>query len=506
MRGQQKPIGQAWLRNELRLPVPEPAVESYVVAGSRRTESWGDHTREYYPSHYAINDSVVSHLRFALRHEAFDLRLLISALKTIDPVVLEKWQRGEPTGAYSRRIWYLYETFTGRTLDLINVKAGNYVGLLDSRKHFVSSHKRSRRHRIVDNLLGGPGLCPIVRRTRRLDKQIDARLDIKCRLLLRGYDPSILTRAVNYLYTKETRSSFAIEGETASASRAKKFVAALSRAAEFPATSKDALVALQGSIVDPRYVAGDWRDIQVFVGQTVAGFREHVHYIAPRPEDVPTLMDAWNLLTERTLKSSLHPVLAAAIVAFSFVFIHPFDDGNGRIHRFLIHHVLAARGFTPRAAIFPVSAAILRNQHEYDTVLESFSGPLANFVKWKWTRRREVLVENETVDLYRYFDATRFAEFLFDRINDTLHVDLQDELEFITLFDKALKSIRSVVDMPDRRASLFVRLCMQNGGKISRRKRKLFGELTDSEISQMERKILSIIGKEQIAELRASGL
>ena len=59
MSGQQKPIGQAWLRNELRLPVPEPAIESYVVAGSRRTESSGDHTREYYPSHYAINDSVV---------------------------------------------------------------------------------------------------------------------------------------------------------------------------------------------------------------------------------------------------------------------------------------------------------------------------------------------------------------------------------------------------------------------------------------------------------------
>ena len=503
MSGQKQPIGQAWLRNEFGLPVPEPAVESYVVAGSRRTESRGDHTREYYPSHYAINDSVVSHLRFALRHEAFDLRLLISALKSIDPIVLEEWQRREPTGAYSRRIWYLYETFTGRTLDLMNVKTGNYVSLLNPHKHFVDSHKRSRRHRIVDNLLGGPELCPFVRRTRQLDKQIDAQLDTKCRLLLQSYDPSILTRAVNYLYTKETRSSFAIEGETATASRARKFVAALSRAEEFRATSKDALITLQGSIVDPRYAAEDWRNIQVFIGQTVAGFREHVHFIAPRPEDVPALMDAWKLLTQRTLKSSLHPVVAAAIVAFSFVFIHPFDDGNGRIHRFLIHHVLTARGFTPRSAIFPVSAAILRNQHEYDTVLESFSSPLSNFVRWKWTPRREILVENETVDLYRYFDATKFAEFLFDRIGDTLHKDLQDELEFITIFDKALKLVRSVVDMPDRKASLFVRLCMQNGGKISRKKRNRFEELSDAEISKMERSVLSVIGRHSVTEQRA---
>jgi Fic family protein len=33
-------------------------------------------------------------------------------------------------------------------------------------------------------------------------------------------------------------------------------------------------------------------------------------------------------------------VLAAAMVAFGFVFMHPFVDGNGRIHRYLTHHVL----------------------------------------------------------------------------------------------------------------------------------------------------------------------
>ncbi|HIP51694.1 MAG TPA: hypothetical protein EYG94_06355 [Campylobacterales bacterium] len=32
------------------------------------------------------------------------------------------------------------------------------------------------------------------------------------------------------------------------------------------------------------------------------------------------------------------------MIAFSFVYIHPLEDGNGRIHRYLIHHVLAERG------------------------------------------------------------------------------------------------------------------------------------------------------------------
>ena len=50
-----------------------------------------------------------------------------------------------------------------------------------------------------------------------------------------------------------------------------------------------ALVRLQGDIVDPRYAAADWRDFQNFVGVTVQGYREEVHFICPRPEDVPSL-------------------------------------------------------------------------------------------------------------------------------------------------------------------------------------------------------------------------
>jgi hypothetical protein len=63
-----------------------------------------------------------------------------------------------------------------------------------------------------------------------------------------------------------------------------RFVAALKAAPGFKA-NKESLVRMQGDIVDPRYAAKDWRDFQNFVGETVRGYREEVHFIGPRPQD-----------------------------------------------------------------------------------------------------------------------------------------------------------------------------------------------------------------------------
>jgi hypothetical protein len=49
-----------------------------------------------------------------------------------------------------------------------------------------------------------------------------------------------------------------------------------------------ALIRLQGKIVDPRYAAQGWRTFQNFVGDTVGGYREKVHFICPRPRWYPT--------------------------------------------------------------------------------------------------------------------------------------------------------------------------------------------------------------------------
>jgi hypothetical protein len=135
-------------------------------------------------------------------------------------------------------------------------------------------------------------------------------------------------------------------------------------------------------------------------------------------------MDGWMKMAAQLDKGGVDPVVAAAAVAFGFVFIHPFEDGNGRIHRFLIHHVLSRLGFTPPGLLFPVSAAMLRDRRGYDAVLEGFSRSIAPFIDYRINGDSLMDVLNNTAGLYRFWDATAFAEYLYATIEETVRRDL----------------------------------------------------------------------------------
>ncbi len=485
------PIGQIALHRKLQTQQPLPSVQSFIAASGRRTHERDAGTEEFYPPQYRTADTLIGHLKFALKHEALHLGIITDTLAAIGARQLTDWVRREPTGKYSRRAWFLYETLLQNTLDLPDTAAGNYVDALDEKRHYSASGQNSARHRVRNNLFGSAAFCPTLRRTPRLEAMRAAHLDAKAVALTQRYDPETLARAVSYLYTKETRSSFALEGETPGPQREERFLRALQQAAAFR-PDKSSLVHLQNSIVDPRYAEQEWRPIQNFVGETVHGYEERVHFICPRPQDVPLLMQGWMHMTERLLMSDLDAVLAAAVSAFSFVFIHPFEDGNGRIHRFLLHSTRARRRYGPRGVVLPVSAAILRQRHLYDQALEAFSKPILAGIEWAFTSSGGIEVFNQTAPLYQYFDATPQAEFLYDRIAEAIEVDLKKDLDFLSIYDACLSAVRTVVDMPDRRASLLVRLCLQNRGRLSQAKRPLFPELSTEEIARIEQSIQAL--------------
>ena len=109
-----------------------------------------------------------------------------------------------------------------------DVKQGNYIDLLDPEQYYtVTPARRVRRQRINDNLLGDGRFCPTIRRTDILRGFEAIDLPEGCRKVVLGYSSELLKRAVSYLYSKETKSSFEIEHITPSSTRTERFVTML---------------------------------------------------------------------------------------------------------------------------------------------------------------------------------------------------------------------------------------------------------------------------------------
>lgn len=138
--------------------------------------------------------------------------------------------------------------------------------------------------------------------------------------------------------------------------------------------------------------------------------------------------------------------------------------------------------------LFPLSAVILRNSNEYDQALESFSRPLSELIRdYRINDRGEMIVEQETADYYKFIDFTPIAERLYQWVEETIHTDLEKELDFLSRYDAIRESVKQVVDLPDKELDLFIRCVRQNGGTLSKLKRESwFHMLSDQEISQME--------------------
>ena len=140
------------------------------------------------------------------------------------------------------------------------------------------------------------------------------------------------------------------------------------------ALSEERFVELQNAVVEPRWMEASYRLEQNWLG-TDLGYRKKVDFVPPRPEDVRSLMDGLVEMSDADPRTTgvIDPVVAAGMISFGFVFVHPFKDGNGRLHRYLIHEQLATAGFVPRGIILPVSAVILANLERYQSALEQFS-------------------------------------------------------------------------------------------------------------------------------------
>jgi hypothetical protein len=485
-------VGYTKLIQEYNLAVIPNWHQSTISDGpASRRESAGGLVQENFRKDYEPDGELDAQLEFAFKYDGINLLILTKLFKVIARESVTQYVLSKPTGKNARRVWYLYELLMGSRLEISDLEQGGYIDLIDAGQYYTAPNRKVQRQRIHDNLLGDARFCPTVRRTQKLKRFEQSDLGERCRQIMEEYPLELLKRALSYLYTKESKSSFEIEHIKPLAARTERFVSLLQMAEREDFFQRDALIELQNHIVEERFRDRDFRATQNYVGESVSWQNERVHFVSPKPADLNQLMIGMFSSHKRMGDPSIHPVIHAAIIAFGFVFMHPFDDGNGRIHRFLIHNILSRRGFTPSRIMFPVSAVMLKRREDYDASLEAFSRSLMPLIDYTLDEQGRLTVQNETADYYRYIDLTAQTEALFEFINETIEVELVEELRFLMHYDKAKLAIQEIVDMPDRLIDLFIRFCNQNHGKLSKRKRdEFFAMLTDEEVAKLERAAL----------------
>ena len=483
-------IGSAWLREKYKIFRYQLTHVSLIGSRSKIETDENGNVEEVYPPQYAPDsDSTLSHLEFLLKYDDLNFDFLKTVFEKITVEDVLAYIQLKPKGSYERRIGYLYEFLIGAKIPVQDLGKGNYVDLIDSQRYLTGKVVKNSRWLINDNLLGNADFCPIVRRTKHLDTLLKEDYQKRIENLSHEFPPDIFYRAVNYLYTKETRSSYQIEKEKPTLERVNLFVSLLEKAGEQSSNiliSEKNLTVLQNEIVDPRYAANGYRSFQNYIGQTTFNYKEIIHYICPPPEYVYSLMSG--LAAAAGKSEGCSAIVRAAMVAFGFVFIHPFEDGNGRLHRFLIHDMLTRDKLVPQGMIIPVSAHMVNHIKEYDKSLEAFSVPLMKRIKYDLNAENQLTVLNskELEAYFRYPDLTPQSIYLAKTIKETIEEDIYLEMEFLVKYDEAKTSMQNIVDMPDKDIDLLIRLMHQNKGVFPARKRKLFDKLTDEEILKMQ--------------------
>ena len=101
-------------------------------------------------------------------------------------------------------------------------------------------------------------------------------------------------------------------------------------------------------------------------------------FVPPPPDTVGSLLSD---LCQAFASDSYSPLVQAALVHAQFETIHPFDDGNGRAGRALIHVVLRRRGIAS-AYVPPISVILASDRDRYIEGLTDFrAGDVGSWIE-----------------------------------------------------------------------------------------------------------------------------
>jgi len=460
--------GYEWLKRTYKLDIDSPNPVS-KIGGAKRPDS-----RIFRPE-YQPEETLAGHLLFALKHENLNLGILKLLFNSCDIRELEKWISENPQGQQTRRAWFFYEWLTGKALSLPDADTKfKYVDALNEKFYYTADKINSPRHKVRNNMSGVPAFCWLVRKTPAM-KAFDAK-ELHKQMKDAYSSHSMIGRAEAFLLTKDSQSSFEIEKEKFD-NRSVRWMKTV-RAFMGSRLDDARLFEMQKQLVSNP--DNGWRTDFGWIGDRLPDATPLPEHISAPPNKLKALMGAW--LEAYSLMFDRHPVAAATALAYGFIIIHPFTDGNGRIHRFILHQM----------GKVPVSSELLEHIDGYIASLKKLSEPILERSEWTVTADYNIELINDTTELYRYADATEQAEFIYKCIEQFVTHRLPLELEYLSAFDEAKRIIDEAHDMPDKDLTLLVNLCVQNEGDLSKKKRKLFEQLSDDNIVFAEKTVKDV--------------
>ncbi len=210
--------GYGKLITDYGLTVPRPRTLALIQGKRRGRQQRGEWL--VFPERFAPENTLAAQVSFALRWEGVNLAALDALFKAVSPTDVEGAVRSAPTGTSMRRLWFLYEWLTGKTLDIPDLGKVRAVPVLDPEQQLgIDDAEISARHRVRNNLPGTPTFCPLVYRTPRIIALEKAQLAAEARKVIGQTRADVMARAAAFLLLKDSRASYNIEGEKPSQDR-----------------------------------------------------------------------------------------------------------------------------------------------------------------------------------------------------------------------------------------------------------------------------------------------
>lgn len=488
-------VGYAWLAQSLGLsafPLRRPARVQPVT----RIKRIGDTLAVPAAIAPAAGD-VLAHLLFALKHEGVNLVILAQTLPQVQAAALEAELQKAPNGIYIRKACFLREALTGQQLKQPSAVRGTFVPLFDPEQYLTMPGERNSRWRVEFNGIGTLAYCATVERTPEIVALLQHDILGRTQDFMQSLPSAMMDRAISWAYLHETQDSFAIERESPSEDKAGKFIRLLRQAHERIPLSEQYLVHLQNAtITNPFDMAAAFRHEQNHLASGLQG-AAGVTYVPPGPALCRELMEQLMAWANQSA-GHLDPLVAAGVISFGFVFLHPFMDGNGRLSRFLIHQTLCRAGALESGLLLPVSVAMKREERLYLETLQQFSRPAREFWDVRWIDQGQYSFDfTGHPAVYRYWDATPGVRFTLEMAKRALEVELRAETVFLENYDQVLRAVNDAYDVRGSDLANLVMMCLMNEGVVSKNRRKQFQYTVQAEVFDYIEQVAQALLREQ---------